>query len=71
MKGPYAKQWKEVMDKQMQSFATMGTWKLVPRPENTPVLTGKWVYKIKKKLDASTKFTQVAKTAAGGIKNEP
>ena len=53
MNGPYAKQWKEAMDKQMQSFATMGTWKLVPRPENAPVLTGKWVYKIKRKLDGS------------------
>ena len=53
MNGPYTKQWKEAMDKQMQSFATMGTWKLIPRPENTPVLSGKWVYKIKKKLDGS------------------
>ena len=53
MGGPYAKQWKDAMDKQMKSFATMGTWKLVPCPENAPILTGKWVYRIKKRLDGS------------------
>lgn len=29
----------------------MGTWELVPRSADKLVLTGKWVYKIKKKLD--------------------
>ena len=53
MAGPYAKQWKEAMDKQMKSFATMGTWELVPRTKDMPVLSGKWVFKIKKKLDGS------------------
>lgn len=53
MAGPYAKQWSEAMDKQMKSFQTMNTWNLVERPEDMPVLTGKWVYKIKKKLDGS------------------
>ncbi len=53
MASPFAKQWKEAMDKQMGSFETMKTWKLTPRPENEPVLTGKWVFKIKKKLDGS------------------
>lgn len=56
MAGPYAKQWKEAMDKQMESFATMETWKLVPRAQDMPVLTGRWVYKIKKKLDRSTLY---------------
>ena len=53
MAGPYAKQWKEAMDKQMGSFSTMKTWRLVPRPKDAPVLSGKWVYKIKKKLDGT------------------
>ncbi len=53
MSGPFAKQWKEAMDKQMKSFATMSTWKLAPRPKDAPVLTGRWVYKLKKKLDGS------------------
>ena len=53
MAGPYAKQWKEAIDKQMESFATMDTWELVDTPNDMPVLSGKWVYKIKKKPDGS------------------
>ena len=53
MAGPYAKQWKEAMDRQMNSFATMHTWDLVPRTKDMPVLSGRWVYKIKKKPDGS------------------
>ena len=56
MSGPYSKQWKEAMDKQVGSFHQMGTWELVPRPKNEPVLTGRWVFKIKKKLDGSVLF---------------
>ena len=56
MSGPYAKQWKGAMDVQMESFATMGTWDLVRRMKDMPVLTGKWVYKIKRKLDGSKLF---------------
>ena len=51
--GPNAHHWKEAMDKQMASFKTMNTWKLVPYPKDAPVLSGKWVYKIKKKVDKS------------------
>lgn len=53
MSGPYAKQWKEAMDRQMESFANRGTWELVFRSKDMPVLTGRWVYKIKKKPDES------------------
>ena len=53
MAGPHAHHWKQAMDKQMSSFDTMGTWKLVPIPKDMPVLSGKWVFKIKKKVDGS------------------
>ena len=53
MVGPHAHHWKAAMDKQMSSFDTMGTWKLVPCPTDAPVLSGKWVYKLKKKVDGS------------------
>ena len=53
MASPYTKQWKEAINKQMNSFATMDTWKLVPRTKDMLILTGRWVYKIKKKLDGS------------------
>ena len=51
--GPYAHHWKQAMDKQMSSFDTMGTWKLVPSPKDMPVLSCKRVYKIKKQIDGS------------------
>ena len=51
MTGLYAKQWSGVMDKQMQFFAIMNIWRLVKRSKNALVLSDKWVYKIKKRLD--------------------
>lgn len=33
-----ARQWKKAMDKQMASFKTIGTWDLVSRPADAPVL---------------------------------
>lgn len=53
MNEPYITQRKEVMDKQMKLFATIDTWKLISRPADKSVLTSKWVYKIKKKLNES------------------
>lgn len=51
MNEPYTIQRKEAMDKQMKLFATIDTWELIPRPADKLVLTSKWVYKIKKKLN--------------------
>ena len=50
---PYAKQWSEAINKQMQSFAIMNTWRLIKRSKNALVLSDKWVYKIKKRLDGT------------------
>ena len=47
----YAKQWSEAMNKQMQFFAIMNIWRLVKRSKNALVLSDKWVYKIKKRLN--------------------
>jgi len=55
VKGPYAKQWITAMDTEIASFTRMSTWKLVKRPRNI-VLSGKWVYKIKRKADGSELF---------------
>ena len=53
MASPLAHEWKRAMDKEVNSFTTMGTYKLVPKTSAMYVLSGKWVYKIKKKLDGS------------------
>ena len=37
----------------MSSFDTIGIWKLIPIPKDIPILSGKWVFKIKKKVDGS------------------
>ena len=39
------------MNKQMQFFAIMNIWRLIKRSKNALVLSDKWVYKIKKRLD--------------------
>ena len=51
MASPYTKQWKEAMNKQIGSFSTIKTWRLMPRLKDVLVLSSKWVYKIKKKLN--------------------
>lgn len=53
MNEPYTTQRKEAMDKQMKLFVIIDTWELIPRPADKSVLTSKWVYKIKKKLNES------------------
>lgn len=40
-------QWKQAMEKEIGDLNEQGTWTLVPRPPNTKVLRGKWVYKLK------------------------
>ena len=51
MIGFYIKQWSETINKQMQFFAIMNIWRLIKRSKNALVLSDKWVYKIKKRLD--------------------
>ena len=41
------------MDKEISSFVKLGTYKLVPRLKDTPVLLGRWIFKIKKRLNKS------------------
>ena len=41
------------VNEEMKSLVDMDTWKLVPRPRNTPVVKNKWVFKIKTKSDGS------------------
>lgn len=41
------------MDTEYESLMQNETWKLVPRPENTKVLSNRWVFKIKRKHDGS------------------
>ena len=49
----YVKQWSETMNKQIQFFAIINIWRLIKRSKNVLVLSDKWVYKIKKRLDGT------------------
>lgn len=47
MKSPDAKQWQAACDKEMQSIREMGVWEVVDRPTNSPVVGGRWHFKLK------------------------
>ena len=40
-------QWKKASDSEYESLITNNTWKIVPRPNNSNVVSCKWVFKTK------------------------
>jgi hypothetical protein len=47
-----SKLWKKAMDEEIESLLANKTWKRVTRPKlGVKVLHGKWVYKLKRKVD--------------------
>lgn len=53
MECPAAENWKLAMEDEMSSLLNNKTWELVDRSAATNVLTGKWVYKVKRGSDGS------------------
>ena len=57
--------WKAAMDEEMQALVSRGTWKLVNHPPIASVVSCKWVFTMKYKLDrykarlVACGFTQV------------
>ena len=49
MSTPEKDSWRAAMKKELESIAQNHVWTLVPRPADTPVITGKWVYRTKRK----------------------
>ena len=39
--------WKDAMTEEYQSILKNDGWEVVPRPEGKPIVTSKWLYKIK------------------------
>ncbi|PKU81836.1 Retrovirus-related Pol polyprotein from transposon TNT 1-94 [Dendrobium catenatum] len=39
--------WKDAMKSEYQALINQGTWSLVPKPPNKPIIGSKWTYKIK------------------------
>ena len=48
MNGPYREQWIKAMQEEMKSLSLNCTWEEVPRTQQMNVLSGKWVFKIKR-----------------------
>jgi hypothetical protein len=48
MRGPHKEQWQEAEGREMASHKENGTWKLVKRQNDMFILSGKWIYKIKR-----------------------
>jgi hypothetical protein len=48
MTSPDSLQWEEAMKSEIASLDDNNTWKLVKPQEDTRVLKGRWVYKIKR-----------------------
>uniref|UniRef100_A0A5B6Z4V3 Reverse transcriptase Ty1/copia-type domain-containing protein n=1 Tax=Davidia involucrata TaxID=16924 RepID=A0A5B6Z4V3_DAVIN len=45
--------WRAAMSEEFQALQNQGTWSLVPRPSNNPVIGCKWVFRLKKNADGS------------------
>ena len=72
VKSPQKQQWLEAMNKEMGMMKSFKVWKLVPRtslPENTPVITCRWVFRIK--LDSQNNVDKFkARLVARGFQQE-
>lgn len=47
MKSPNAEKWKEACTKEIQNIMDIEVWEIVDRPTNSPVVGGRWHFKLK------------------------
>lgn len=47
IRSPQADYWQEAMESQITKLRAIPTWELVPRPPQSRLLPGKWVYDLK------------------------
>jgi hypothetical protein len=45
--------WRAAMEEEYGAFISNGTWELVPRPQGSNVVTGKWVFMHKLRADGT------------------
>jgi hypothetical protein len=53
LKGEYAKEWKEAIQKEYNSLIKNETWEVVELPPNRKTIGCKWVFKVKYKADGT------------------
>ncbi|CAL2241191.1 unnamed protein product [Prunus armeniaca] len=64
------KAWKEAMDVEIETIEKNGTWELVERPTDKPVIGVKWVFKTKLNLDGTVQKHK-ARLVAKGYAQKP
>ncbi len=51
MSSPDAQQWQQAMNAEFDMLQRMGTWELVPVPRGRKIVSGKWVFALKRGAD--------------------
>jgi len=67
---PQSPMWIKAIQEELSSLQQHGTWKVVPKPANAHVISCKWVWRIKLKLDDSIKQFK-ARLVAQGFSQKP
>ena len=62
---PDSAKWEEAMSSEYQALLENGTWELVPLPVGRKAVKGRWVYKIKHKMDGSVERYKARFVAQG------
>jgi hypothetical protein len=63
-------EWREAMDKEMQSIEKNSTWELVKLPEGKKPIGLKWVYKLKRNSDGEVVKYKARLVAKGYVQKE-
>ena len=51
----YGKQWMAATDSEFEPHIEANTWEVVPLPKNKNIVGCKWIFKVKRKADNSTR----------------
>lgn len=70
MKLPDAKKWREACDKEIKNIMDMGVWEIVDRPSNSPLVGGRWHFKLKLNPDGSIAKYKARSVAKGFTQTE-
>lgn len=70
MKSEHAKAWEQACRKEVQNIEEMGVWDIVDRPKDSPVVGGRWHFKIKLNPDGTIAKFKARYVAKGYTQTE-
>lgn len=65
IRSPNKREWQAAINEELAAHKTNETWTIVKRPENTRLITTKWVFKVKTKCDGSIERFKARLVARG------